>query len=87
MKIELFAVKDRKANLYGQIMMAINPLVMVRDIRSKASDENHPWRKFPEDYELYRVGTFWVDTGVVSGRDVQGAEPIMSMLDVLSEGE
>jgi hypothetical protein len=58
MKQNGYSIKDAKANTFGTPYFAINDQVAVRSFQQAASDPNTTINKNPEDFNLYRIGSF-----------------------------
>lgn len=61
----LYSVYDAKADGYLPIFALTNDALAIRAIVDCMNDENHLFAKHPEDFILYRVGTFCDSTGTV----------------------
>lgn len=77
MKI-ICAVKDRAINAFGQPFFEHTRGSAIRAFRDAVNqaDANNQFNKHPEDFDLYQIGEYDENTGVVNG--TQTAEgPIM----------
>lgn len=85
----LYSVYDKKSQTYAQPLAEINDGTaqrMVCDIISRQPE--HPWSKYPEDFELVRVGTFNELHGQVCDEaDPHGTVVQMETLKTLVNGE
>lgn len=66
----LYAIFDKKADEFDIIWEAKNPAVASRAFINMVKDQNNPMNAYPEDYELYQLGTFERKTGKVNGEIV-----------------
>jgi len=57
---QVFAIFDKKALAYMAPFFQPNELVAMRNVGSAVADEESLLGKYPEDYDLYQVGT-WDD--------------------------
>ena len=63
LKLYLYSVKDKVANVYVEVITAVNHLVARRNFYSAGSVPGSQIARFPNDFELYCVGSFENDTG------------------------
>lgn len=63
MKINMFAIRDSKTMVFGNPIFSVNDQTMMRAIINISLDEEHPIGKNPEDYDLYKLGTFDDNSG------------------------
>lgn len=69
MKVQLFSVYDRKASIYMAPFVARSTIDATRQIVASFKDPqmaSTPVGQNPEDFELYHVGTFDDEAGIVS---------------------
>lgn len=66
MKLYLYSVKDKVANVYVEVMTAVNNLVARRNFYSAATVSGSQISRFPNDFELYCIGSFDNDSGVIT---------------------
>lgn len=67
--MKLFAIKDIKAERYSPPQSSTSEGTFLRDIQSALSQppqQPNPFFDHPEDFQLFEVGSFDVDTGVVT---------------------
>lgn len=62
---KIYSVYDAKAVAYIQPFFAPTDGIALRMFGQAASDENHQFARWEEDYTLYRVGEFNDDTGEI----------------------
>lgn len=61
------AVRDIAADVYSNPFVALNRNTAMRDFSHACRDENSQLFKNPEDFQLYVLGSFEDDTGVIVG--------------------
>ena len=66
MKLYLYSVKDKVAGVFVEVMTGVNHLVARRNFYSAASVPGSSISRFPNDFELYCIGSFENDTGELS---------------------
>lgn len=75
--MEMYSIYDRKLREYGSIVLAANDAAVVRMVKMGIRPgEDTVMSKFPEDFEVHRVGSFDPSTGeiVADGRPVVTAQ-------------
>lgn len=67
MKLTFLTMRDTKVGIYLQPFAVLSVPSGIRDLGElvNQSDKQLPWQKFPEDFEVYRIGTFDGDTGKI----------------------
>lgn len=65
----LFSIFDKKASAFGSVMMAPNDGLMCRTIEENVSGSGHTLARFPEDFDLYELGSFDDSTGRLVAAD------------------
>lgn len=67
--MEIYVVKDTKAQTYGMPFFQRNHVTATRAIANEVrrADPTNTIYTNPEDFELYAIGTFDTDTGRVTG--------------------
>lgn len=63
MEMKVFTIRDTKAGMYNTPFYAHTHGEAERSFRELAMDEKSLVSKYPEDYDLYYVGTFNSVTG------------------------
>ncbi len=63
--IELFAIMDAAAERYIEPFCGSTMQVAIRGFQEACTTEGHQFRKFPEDYSLWHVGSFDPELGVL----------------------
>jgi len=66
MEINIYSVLDKKAKVYNNPQFLINDAVAERTFRTVVNDKESLVSKYPEDYALYRIGTFDPATGILT---------------------
>lgn len=62
----IFAVLDTKSTIFSNPFVSINSAVALRDFRCASADSNSDIFRNPEDYALYRIGTYDDTLGIVT---------------------
>lgn len=66
MKFPVYAVRDNKSNQFASLTVAANDAVITRSFAESIVSGRDPVMSFsPKDFDLYRVGEFDVDKGVL----------------------
>lgn len=65
MIFKVFSVYDSKALVYASPFFSQSVGAAVRAFGDAANDPNVPFAKHPGDYQLYEIGTFDDNTGVM----------------------
>lgn len=58
MIVQMFAVFDLKARNFGQPFFTLTPEVALRSFQTTVNDPSSMLNKYPEDFQLFRLGTF-----------------------------
>lgn len=58
MKTNIYSVYDKKAECFSQPFNMVNDAVAMRVIKNCVRDKTHNYGQNPEDYALYKIGTF-----------------------------
>lgn len=82
----LFSIQDIKNDNRFSPPVAIPSVPdMQRSLMQMLRDNpKHLWAQFPEDYRLFRVGSFVIDTGEVFQAE-KGPEFILNMTDLVKK--
>lgn len=67
MTTELFTVFDSAAEKFLEPFHAPTIEYALRQFRSTLTDPQHMFAKYPEDYTLFHIGTFSLETGRLEG--------------------
>ncbi len=65
MEMGIFSVYDGAAEQYMEPWFARNDATARRSFGVAVNEESHNFQKFPDDFVLFRLGTFNGDTGVI----------------------
>ncbi len=63
MKSELFAIWDAAAERYIEPFPAPTIAIALRGFQEACETDGHQFRKFPEDYALFHIGSFDQELG------------------------
>lgn len=66
MKVLIFAIRDVKAAAYLRPFFSQNHQVAMRDCTSACRNPESPFVKFPTDFELYQLGEFDDESGLIT---------------------
>lgn len=66
MKIAIWTMRDIKMGSYKRPMVAHEP-ELVRGLHQVAQNPESDLNKYPTDFEIYEIGEFNTDTGIVNG--------------------
>jgi hypothetical protein len=58
MKQNVYTIKDAKSGTFATPFFSINDATATRSFQQAANDPNTTINQFPEDYALYKLGTF-----------------------------
>lgn len=64
--MKMFCVRDSAINSFNNPFCAPTPGFAERSFRDEVNREESPMHAHPEDYELYQVGEFDADSGVIT---------------------
>lgn len=67
MQYKVFAVLDSKASCYGMPVFFSNDAQAIRAFGDVVSREKSTFGEHPEDYTMYRVGSFDDNSGALTG--------------------
>lgn len=67
MEYNIYCVRDEKmnSNLYGAIMLQENDDAAIRGFADEVINGNGYWSKYPSDFSLWCVGTYYMATGEI----------------------
>lgn len=69
MVLKMFSIRDAKSELFNIPFMKATEGEAERDFRSVVNDEKSFPHKYPEDFDLYHLGTYDDNTGKVEPLD------------------
>ena len=70
MDAEVFTVRDSAADRFLTPFMSDTVETAIRQFKEACLADGHQFNKFPEDYVLYHIGTFYAETGALDGFEV-----------------
>jgi len=71
MKDGVYTVLDAAAGAYMEPFFSATTETAIRGFREVCSRDNHPFKKFPEDFFLYKIGNFDKNTGFLEAHEPQ----------------
>jgi len=71
MKLNAYTIYDVASGVYMRPFFSQADGQAVRGFKDIATDADHEVGKHPEDYTLYRIGTFNDTTGKIAGEDLE----------------
>ena len=78
MRLNVYAIFDRASGVYDRPWCAHSDAAAIRSFTDIASDADHPIGKHPDDFTLFRIGTWTDDKGDLNGeapeKVINGAE-------------
>jgi len=66
----LFAVRDKKAQIYQNFFIANSIAEAIRSFRTAANDKSTQLNQFPEEFELYKICEVDQDTAIVVNQEI-----------------
>lgn len=69
MQLKVFAIRDTKSEMYGQPFFQHSAGEAERSFKTLVNDEKSLQNKYPEDYDLYELGTYDDTVGKIIGHD------------------
>lgn len=66
-KVNAYCVYDRKSKIYNTPYFLINDQVAMRQFQAVVNDKESMLYKYPEDYQMYKIGEFDMLTGKLEG--------------------
>jgi len=64
MRLNIYSIKDQKAEVYGQPFYQSADGEATRTLHQLTNDEKSMQYKYPDDYDLYRLGIYDDNTGL-----------------------
>ena len=71
MRLNVYAIFDRASGIYDRPWCAHSDQAAIRSFTDIAQDAEHPIGKHPEDFTLFRVGTWQDDKGEMVGESAE----------------
>ncbi len=81
MKLNIYSIFDQASGLYSRPFFTQSDPEAMRSFTDIATDADHPIGKHPEDYSLYRLGTFDDNKGNMINED---NECLVTALETIS---
>lgn len=66
MELKMFSIRDAKAEIFHPPFFKKTHGEAERDFTTLVRDEKTPAHQYPEDYDLYFIGTYYDDSGKMS---------------------
>lgn len=63
----LYAIKDKKAEIYADLFQLPNNAIALRKFSEACADEKSDLHKYPEDFALYLIGKYDNVKGTIGG--------------------
>lgn len=58
MIVQVFAVRDVKAETFGQPFFSLQRGMAIRSFADECANKESPWCKHPEDFALFHLGAY-----------------------------
>lgn len=68
--LRVYAVRDVKADAFGSLIVCPTKGLALRAFADACADQRSPMAQYPEDYNLYELGTFEPNSGELVGHKV-----------------
>lgn len=65
-KFDMYSLYDKASETYGQVICFVSDAVAVRSLREVLADMSTIMAKYPDDYQLVKVGEFFVENGQIN---------------------
>lgn len=65
MKSSLFSIRDQKVGVFNNPFIAPNVNAIIRQFGDAVANKDGDLGKYPQDFDLYEVGSFNPETGVI----------------------
>ncbi len=59
----VYTIKDAKSNAFANPFYSVNDATAIRSFQQAAADSNTTISQFPEDFALYKLGSFSDESG------------------------
>lgn len=83
--LQLFSIRDTKAEAFNRPFTSQNPAMAMREIQTAVNQSDNPMKTYAEDFALYLVGEFDEQTGNLTG--MMEPHHICSILDLVNKDE
>lgn len=64
-QVNIYTVLDKKAGIYNTPQFLVNDEVAIRLFEFLVNQPESVMARYPEDYSLYRIGSYDLDTGII----------------------
>lgn len=64
--LEIFSLRDTKSAHFGKPTIAPHQAPLIREYDEAVNDSKSTLNKFPQDFDLYKIGVFNHITGVIT---------------------
>lgn len=81
MEYELYVIYDSASGHYTVPMAQDNDTVAIRGFVNEGMKEGSVWNSHPQDFTLYRVGTYYLNTGEIIAS--QTPEKVCNLADYI----
>lgn len=65
-KFYMYSLYDKASETYGQVLSFVSDAVAVRSLREVLRDMTTIMARYPDDYQLVKVGQFLVENGQIN---------------------
>lgn len=69
MQLRVFAIRDSKSEVYGQPFFQHSSGEAERNFKTLVNDPKSTQHMYPEDFDLYEIGSYDDQTGKMTGLD------------------
>ncbi len=83
MKLNIYSIFDTASGLYSRPFFTQSDAEAVRSFGDIAKDAEHPVGSHPEDYTLFRIGTFDDSTALINN---EANESLCTALERIAQG-
>lgn len=85
--LQIFTVNDVKAGAYMTPFFSRNRNTAIRDLQTAVNDPEHMFHKHPEDYTLFWLGEFTLETAHMSAGVPEQIARCMDLMSGIGGGE
>lgn len=86
MERHIFSVWDQAANLFLDPFVAPSIEMALRGFRQVVNQEGHQFNDFPEDYTLFHIGEFEMESGWLKPCDPRNLGVAVTFIERLDPG-
>lgn len=80
--MNLYSIKDNKVGTFSKPFSAINNAEATRMLHTACNDPQVQLSMYPEDFDLYNVGTFQENIGTLKMASESGPEFVVSAISL-----